>query len=207
MIVVECEQRSPAWYAARAGVLTASVVADIYVKKGKETAARRDLRMRLALERITGQPQEDGYVNADMQRGVDLEPEARTAYELHTGNPVTEIGFCRHDSLLIGASPDGLIDERGVLEIKCPRPANHWATVEAQVVPEDYVPQLLHALLVTGREWVHFVSYCPLMPDPLRVAVIQFSPTEAEFAAHELVVRQFLREVDETEAAIRRRME
>lgn len=209
MIVIECEQRSPAWFAARTGVLTASVVADIYGtrKDGKETAARRDLRMRLALERITGQPQEDGYVNADMQRGIALEAEARTAYEMAKGHPVTEVGFCRHDTLPIGASPDGLIRSDGLLEIKCPRPGNHWPTIESQAIPSDYVPQLLHALVVTQLQFADFVSYCPVMPEPLRLCVLRYQPTDAERSAHELVVRQFLREVDETEAAIRRRME
>lgn len=200
MTVLTMPQRSPEWFQARAGLLTASDAADIYGvrKDGKETAARRDLRIRLALERVTGRVEMDGYINADMQRGIDLEAEARAAYEMAEGAIVTEAGLCVSDELPIGASPDGFIGEDGLVELKCPRPANHWTAIVERGIPADsgYLPQLRHQLLVTGREYVDWVSYCPSMPPELQVVVYSLARDKAELPAHELAVRQFLREVD-----------
>ncbi|MEK9723283.1 MAG: YqaJ viral recombinase family protein [Rhodospirillaceae bacterium] len=106
------QQRTPEWFALRLGRLTASDAKDMLaVIKSGEAAARRDLRMRLVCERLTGQPSEDTYTNADMQRGVDLEPEARRAYEAHTGQLVdTRVGFISHDDCAAGCSPDGVVE-------------------------------------------------------------------------------------------------
>jgi hypothetical protein len=204
MQILTMPQLSKEWFSARAGVLTASAVGDIYAtrKDGKESAARRDLRMRLALERLMGTPIEDPYTNADMERGRTLEAAARAAYVGRTNHAVAEVGFCLSDDGRTGASPDGLVSDVGLLEIKCPRPATHFETVKAKAVPTDYVPQVTHALFVTGRAWVDFVSYCPQMPWPVDVCIVRHYRSEREMAAHELMVRQFLAAVDATAAEV-----
>jgi putative phage-type endonuclease len=203
MIIDLSPQGSPEWLQARVGRLTASAVADIYGtrKDGKETAARRDLRVRLALERITGRSQESGYVNADMQRGTELEPLARAAYEMATGRSVTETGFVYLLDPPVGCSPDGLVGDEGLLEIKCPRAATHIETLERGTAPDDYVPQMLHQLWITGRDWVDFVSFCPDMPEELQVAIIRVETNN--LTPHAAAVLRFLGEVDAEEARIR----
>lgn len=185
---------------ARAGLLTASVVADIYAtrKDGKESAARRDLRMKLAIERLTGVSLEEPITSRDIERGNELEPAARAAYEMTTGRLVTECAFMRHPVLLAGCSPDGLVGDDGLVELKCPRPATHVETLTAPAVPEGYVPQLVHQLWVTGRAWVDFVSYCPVLPPALQLVIVRRERAQGEMDAHELMVRAFLSEVDAT---------
>ena len=207
-LIIDCMQGSPAWCAARAGRLTGSVASAILatLKTGGEPAARRDLRTQLALERITGGPiAEDSYTNADMARGTALEPAARAAYEQRSGALVRQVGFLQHPELLAGCSPDGLIDEDGLLEIKCPRPANHLRLVRAgTVVPSEHLPQITHNLWIAGADWCDYVSYCPLFPAPLDLIVIRVLASSLDLAAYELAARLFLGEVDAEVAAINR---
>src|SRR5207245_1021686 len=123
MIVLDCAQRSDEWKQARLGRLNGSRAADMLatLKSGSEAASRRDLRTQLVLERICGVSQENGYLNADMQRGTELEPEALAAYEAQTGSLVQPVGYCVHDSLMCGASPDGFVGDDGIVEVKCQR--------------------------------------------------------------------------------------
>lgn len=205
--VSDAEQRSPEWFAARAGVVTASK-ADVVLatrKDGKEAAGRRDYRTQLALERVLGRALEDGngYVNADMQRGVDLEPEALAAYEARTGALVRRTGFVRAVDRPIGVSPDGDVDDfRLLVEVKCPRPANHLGYLRANVVPLEYVPQLVHGLLVTGAEAADFVSYCPLMPPELQLFIVRLTRTPVQVTSYDLALSLFLQEVEQEVEAI-----
>lgn len=220
-------QRSEAWYAVRVGILTASVAGDITgtLKSGKESAARRDLRTRLALERITGQSQERPFDNADMQRGRELEAEALAAYEGRSGQLMDAVGFVSWDDLPIGCSPDGaLVDYDsqilGGVDVKCPRAANHLAYLkDPALLVNDYEAQMAHTLLVTGAAWWDLCSYCPQFPAVAQTLIVRVRARGAvvdveheavvmsasvDFAAHELNVRQFLREVETEEAEIRR---
>lgn len=203
MIVVTCEQRTSPWYQARVGRVTGSraKLLTSFNKDKSESAGRRDYRMQLVLERIVGQPQEDGYVNADMQRGIDLEPAAFAAYEALTGEVVSRIGFAQHDELMAGCSPDGLVGEHGLLSIKCPRPANHFAYIKAKMLPDEHKIQCVHECWITGAKWVDFLSFCPALPK-LETFLVRYQRNEAELAAHELIVRQFLREVERELAEI-----
>lgn len=203
--IIDAEQRSAAWFAARAGRLTGSVAGEIAatLKNGGEPASRRDLRTKLALERLTGRSLEDDYLNADMKRGIELEPEARLAYEADTGNMVRDTGFLSHNDLLIGCSLDGHIGEwEGLLELKCPRPANHWKYLEAGVLPAEHRYQIVHNLFVTGAQWVDFCSYAPDFPEPLRLFRVRVQRDEAEIASYQLLVVQFLGEVQKLYDAI-----
>ena len=197
MKVIHCEQRTPEWASARLGLLTASNLGDAFAttKSGFSTS-RRNLKLRLVLERLTGKSQESGYTNAAMERGVLLEPEARAAYEADSGLLVDTVGFIAHDDLLTGASPDGLIGQDGGLEIKCPGAAAHLDFLKTNVIAHDYRLQMAHALWLTGREWWDFCSFSPDFPEPLRLKVQRLYATDVNLLAHELAVRLFLSEVD-----------
>lgn len=204
--VVDVDQRSPEWFAARCGRLTSSAAAAMLARiKTGEAAARRDLRLRLAVERITGVPQEDGYVSSAMQHGIDAEAEALAEYEIQTGVIVSPLGFLQHRDLLAGYSPDGVIgDFDGLLELKCPKSATHLRYLRAPgVAPTDYVPQVTHALWLTGAPWLDFVSFDPRFPEPLRFFRVRVPRNEAAIAGYELMVRAFLAEVDAEVEAVR----
>jgi putative phage-type endonuclease len=203
--VVEAEQRSPEWFAARLGRLTGSRAADMLatIKTG-EAAARRDLRMQLVCERLTQSLQEDGFINAAMQRGIDCEPLAFAAYEAETGQVVQRSGFCAHNTLAIGCSLDGHIEDfEGILECKCPKSATHLRYLKAGVVPADYLPQITHNLWVTGAQWCDFVSFDDRFPAALsffRVRVNRDEKAIDEYAAKAIA---FLAEVQTECEAVR----
>ncbi len=189
-------QRSPEWFASRLGRVTGSRCADVFAQiKSGEAAARRDYRMQLVLERLTGKPQDDPYINADMQRGIDLEPLARSAYEARTGNLVREVGFLAHTELMAGCSPDGLC-ERGIIEIKCPRSAAHVETLKSQALPARYRPQVTHNLWISGADWCDFVSYDDRLPVGLQLAVVRVERDPQTIEKHAAAVADFLGEVD-----------
>jgi predicted phage-related endonuclease len=198
VIVHACDQRSDAWHALRLGKLTGTGAADMLctIKKG-EAAARRDLRLRLVCERLTGQSAESDFVSKEMQRGIDLEGAARAAYEAATGHLVRPVGFVAHDDLLAGCSPDGEVKGfTGIVEIKCPKPATHLGYVRARQVPGDYRAQITHNLWVTGAQWCDFVSYDDRFPEALRLFIIRVPRSEVEAVAYEVMVRSFLAEVE-----------
>ncbi|HXG71307.1 MAG TPA: YqaJ viral recombinase family protein [Gemmatimonadaceae bacterium] len=200
-----CEQGSPEWRQSRVGRLCASDAgAMLSTTKSGEAAARRDLRIKLALERLTSEPAEDVYVNADMQRGRQLEASARSAYEAQTGAMVSCVGFLRSDDLMVGCSPDGLLDDgRGGLELKCPRPANHLKYLRGGVVPTEYVGQLRHSLWVTGADYWDFASYAPQFPEGLQLFICRMPRVDVDLGAYESAVRAFLSEVETEVQALR----
>lgn len=203
--ILTADQRSPAWFHARAGRLTGSRAADMLATiKSGEAAARRDLRMQLVCERLTGQPQEEAFVNAAMQRGIDLEPKAFAAYEAITGTLAHTVGFLAHRDQLAGCSPDGQIDDfTGVLEVKCPKSATHLRYLQADTVPSDYLPQITHALWITGAAWCDFLSFDDRFPEPLQVFLKRIQRTDVDLPGYERKALAFLAEVDTAVQAIR----
>lgn len=197
------EQGTEEWFAARAGKVTASRIADVLATiKSGESAARRNYRTQLVCERLTGKIEET-FSNSHMERGIALEPYAREAYELQTGSIVEQVGFIDHPAIeMSGASPDGLVGSDGSIEIKCPTPANHIEYLLGKEPPSKYKPQMTWQMLCAERQWVDFVSYCPEMPAHLQLFVVRFVP-EAEYSvtvAQEVI--KFLAEVDETIAKL-----
>ncbi len=165
--------------------------------KSGEAAARRDLRVQIVCERLTGVAQENGYVNGDMQRGIDKEPDALAAYEALTGNLVQPSGFFAHDTLRSGCSPDGIIgDFEGGLELKCPKSATHLSYLRTRTIPKDYLHQMVHGLWITGARWWDFASFDDRFPEPLRLFCIRLERNEADINSYELMVRSFLNEID-----------
>ena len=198
MKVIACEQRSDEWRQARVGMFTASRAADMMATiKSGEAAARRDLRVQLVCERLTHQSQEDSYLNAAMQRGIDKEADALAAYEALTGHLVQPVGFLAHDTLLAGCSPDGIIgDYEGGLELKCPKTATHLSYLKGKTVPKDYLHQMVHSLWIVGCAWWDFVSFDDRLPEHLQVFHVRMQRNATEIASYELMARTFLSEVD-----------
>lgn len=166
-------QDSQEWLLARSGKFTASRAADLMARtKYGPAAARSNLIATLVAERITGQPVE-GYRNAAMERGIELEAEARDAYSFQAGVAVEEVGFIVCDWLPnTGCSPDGLVGGDGLVEIKCPSAmGKHLDALLYNGHAIEYLWQIRHQLMVTGRQWVDIVSYDPRWPDHLQLAV------------------------------------
>lgn len=167
------DQRSPEWFAKRAGAFTASRMGDLMARtKSGPSASRKNMITQLAIERLTGECVET-FTNAAMQRGVDLEREALDAYAFETCAAVETIDFIQHDTLpRTGCSPDGLVGLDGMVEVKCPSAmAKHMEALSSGAHAVEYRWQLQHQLLVTGREWVDAVSYDPRYPVGLQLAI------------------------------------
>jgi predicted phage-related endonuclease len=203
--VVTAEQRSPEWFLARLGRLTGSRAADMLATiKSGEAAARRDLRMQLVCERLTQTLQEESFVNAAMQRGVELEPAAFAAYEARTGQLAERTGFLAHDTLAIGCSLDGHVgDFEGICEFKCPKSATHLRYLRDGRVPADYLPQITHNLWVSGASWCDFLSFDDRFPPALQTFLVRVERDEAAIAAYAEKALAFLAEVDREVAAVR----
>lgn len=196
--IIDAPQRSEAWFEARAGRLTGSAAGDMLASiKTGEAAARRDLRTKLVVERLTGQHQEDGFVNAAMQWGMDKEADAFAAYEAHSGNVVRRTGFLSHLHVMAGCSLDGDVDDfAGVVEIKCPMSATHFGYLKAKGVPSKHMPQILHNLWISGAQWCDFVSFDPRFPEHLQLFVHRVPRNDIDILAYAKCAEKFLEEVD-----------
>lgn len=170
--VVETTQRSQEWFAARAGCATSSRVADLTAKtKSGWGASRKNMIATLVRERLTGTCAET-FQNAAMAWGVEQEPKARMAYELLYGTDVTEVGFVWHPKMeWCGASPDGLVGDDGLVEIKCPTEATHLDTLEGAPIPQNYMKQMQWQMDCTERAWCDFVSFDPRWPVAMQLHV------------------------------------
>ena len=190
-------QGSPEWFAERLGRVGASRVADIVARtKSGYSTSRENYAVELALERLTGQ-RADSYQNAAMQWGTETEPMARAAYEATTGVMVIECGSIPHPRIdMAGASPDGLIGDDGLLEIKCPNSATHINTLRSRKPDGKYITQMQWQMACTERAWVDFVSYDPRMPEGLELFVTRIERDDSMIAELEREVVKFLAEVD-----------
>lgn len=188
-------QRNEDWHADRCGKITASRVKDIDAKPNKGKA-HNALTLTILTERITG-VQEESFTNASMQWGIDQEIHAITAYENLTGNFVAGTGLINHPYIeMSGASPDGLVDEDGQLEVKCPNSQTHLNTILTKKVPQEYVPQITWQLACTKRKWCDFVSYDPRLPIHLQLVVIRVFAEELDIDAIEQSVMEFNRKIN-----------
>lgn len=200
--VLEAPQKSPAWVAARLGRLTASRAADMLATvKGGEAIGRRNLRVQLVRERLTGRLCEDPFESAAMRTGTAREPAAREWYEAVTGQFVTQTGFLAHRRLQAGVSLDGHVgDYIGLLELKCPLAITHADYLAAgDTIPTDHRKQIVHALWITGARWCDWMSYQPEFPPELRAHLVRVDRDDREIASYALAATMFLREVDAAE--------
>jgi len=190
-------QRTPEWYAERLGKATSSRAADILAKiKVGEAKTRQRYRSQLVVERLTQQPV-PSYQNAAMLHGIETEAEARMSFESERGVLVQEVGFCVHPNFpMVGASPDGTIEDNGLLELKCPESMTHLDWMERGEMPTEHIPQVQFQMWVTGRKWVDFVSYDPRFPSGLQLFVVRVLRDDAYITELEKEVRVFLASVD-----------
>lgn len=197
MNTLDMEQGSESWFRERLGKVTASRVADVIAKtKTGWGASRANYMAQLVAERLTGAPQES-YTNAAMQWGVDMEPDARAAYSFYADCDVVPVGFVPHPYIAMsGASPDGLVGDVGLVEIKCPNTATHIDTLLSKRVPEKYVTQMMWQMACTGRKWCDFVSFDPRMPEHMRMFVQRRERDDQTIRELEADVRAFLKELD-----------
>lgn len=203
MITVDCAQGSPEWFAARAGIPTASCFDKIITTRGEQSKSAQKYLYQLAGERIIGMPAET-YCNGAMQRGIELEAEARQLYELTTEKQAQTVGLCYMDGdKKFSCSPDSLIGDDGGLEIKCPLISTHVEYLIKGKLPTEYFQQVQGSLFVTGRHWWDFVSYCPGL-DPLIVRVLPDLDFHAKLA---VALAVFCKELDTTIAILKSKTE
>lgn len=191
-------QGSAEWLKSRIGKVTASRVVDVMAKtKTGPSASRKNYLAELLCERLTGQ-QAEFFVNDAMRHGTETEPLARSAYEIKTGKMVIECGLISHPTIEgFGASPDGLIDDDGGLEIKCPNTATHLETILGGGIPSKYMYQMQTGMACTGRKWWDYVTFDPRLPEHLQMRIYRVTRDDAMIIEIEREVKHFLNELDE----------
>lgn len=187
------EQGSPEWFAARLGKVTGSRIADVLsTGTGRETYMAQ-----LVVERITGKPIEM-YSNSAMQWGTETEPLARASYEIKKGVFVDEVGSIPHPSIpMAAASPDGLVGDDGLVEIKCPNTSTHIDTLLGAKIKTGYLYQMQFQMACTGRKWCDFVSFDPRMEERLQLHIRHVPYDQTSVTKIEDGIRKFLTELDE----------
>lgn len=202
--VAYIEQGSAEWFQARRGKATASRISDIIAKtRSGWGASRKNYLAELVVERLTGTTPES-YTNAAMKHGIETEPQARAAYEFYRDVDVVEVGFIDHPDIHnAGASPDGLVGDDGMVEIKCPATATHIDTLLTGKIADKYIVQMQWQLACAGRLWCDYVSFDPRMPEDMRLFVQRVQMDPDRLKQLESDVRDFLVEVEQTITALR----
>lgn len=192
------EQGSAEWKALRLGKATASRIADVIAKtKTGYSTSRANYMAELIAERLTGNVAE-GFTNAAMQWGTEKEPDAISAYEFLTNVEVERVAFMPHPTIeMSGASPDGLVGEDGLIEVKCPNTATHLDTLLGGMIPAKYITQVMWQMACTSRKWCDFVSFDPRMPEEMRMLVHRVERNDTLIASLEKDVAAFLAEINE----------
>lgn len=200
MKMIDVIQGSPEWHAARCGKVTASRVADIVrkVKSGGVSASRQTYLGEIVAERLSGNVAE-GFKSKAMEFGSETEAQARAFYAfMYNAEPVN-VGLVLHPTIEnAAASPDSLIGDDGLIEIKCPNSATHIATLRGADIDPDYYKQMQWQMSCTGRAWCDFVSFDPRMPADMQMIVQRVPRDGALIVELERAVRLFLADVEET---------
>ena len=170
MIEINCEQRSLEWHQARAGLVTASNFHRVITPTGKVSSMVNDLILETVASVYNPKMHEENFVSFTMQRGAELEDEARESFTMETFLEVKQVGFIKHEDLLVGCSPDGLIGDDAIIEIKCPQSKGHMSNLIRKVDPK-YYPQIQGQLWLTERKQCYFVSYNPDFNDELKISI------------------------------------
>jgi putative phage-type endonuclease len=197
-------QGTDEWFAQRLGKVTASKVSDVMAKtRSGYSASRTNYMMQLLCERLTGK-REETYTNAAMQRGTDCEPLARSVYEAENGCFVVETGMIVHPHInQFGASPDGLVSDDGLLEIKCPNTATHIDFLRTGKPDNKYQWQMLAQMSCSGRAWCDFVSFDDRLPAQLQYSSVRFMRDDARISEMENEIMIFLSELDKIETEMK----
>lgn len=190
------EQRTDEWFSARCGKATGSRIADAVAKtKTGWGASRANYLAQLVAERLTGTVA-DSYTNSAMQWGINTEPQAIEAYEALTLSVVEPVGFVDHPTIdMAGASPDGLVGDDGLVEIKCPNTSTHIDALLGSAIPAKYMTQMQWQMACTKRDWCDYVSFDPRMPPNLQIRIERVERDNRRVAELEQMITDFLAEV------------
>lgn len=219
MITLHLEQGTDAWLAARAGVITASRFADARSrltraskngKAGDFTGKATEYAWTVAMERIAGKPLDQAFETWQMRRGTELEPEARMAYEMATGLLAGESGIILTDDHTFGYSSDGMVQDDGLIEIKCPTNCQKIGTIwsDPEHAVDEYIDQIQGGLWITGRKWCDFIMYCPWLEPIGKELFIRhikrdddyIEQLEADLLAFDKLVNEYVERINETPA-------
>ena len=200
MRVIDCEQNTPEWHAARCGRVTGSRVSDVVRRTKSGVSASRNTYMgELVAERLSSFQQGSTFTSAAMQWGKDNEAAAREMYQFATGASVSLVGFVVHgDFDWAGASPDALVDDVGLVSIKCPNSATHISTLLGAPIEPDYMTQMQWEMACSGRAWCDFVSFDPRLPAEMQIDIRRAPRDPARILELELAVSVFLAEIEAT---------
>ena len=195
----EILQRTPEWFELRLGKVTASRIGDLMAKtRSGYSASRANYMAELAIQRLTGTV-EQGFTSPAMLWGTEQESNARNAYSFFTDNEVNEIAFINHPTIeQAGASPDGLVGDDGLVEIKCPNSATHLDTLLTGKINNKYLLQMQWQMACSGRKWCDFVSFDPRFPEDLKIFIKRVERDDKLIAEITAEVKKFLAELDET---------
>ena len=196
----EILQRTPEWFELRLGKVTASRIGDLMAKtRSGYSASRANYMAELAIQRLTGSTVEQGFTSPAMLWGTEQESNARNAYSFFTDNEVNEIAFINHPTIeQAGASPDGLVGDDGLVEIKCPNSATHLDTLLTGKINNKYLLQMQWQMACSGRKWCDFVSFDPRFPEDLKIFIKRVNRDDELIAEITEEVKKFLAELDET---------
>ncbi len=195
------EQRSPEWFAARLGKITASSISNLMKKtKYGESQYKKNYRLELAIERLTGKQAKVVPLNDAMKNGIEREPEARDLFAKISGLDVKECGAYNHPEIKnAGASPDGIVNDGNMdfcLEIKCPTMVTHASNLMDTKVPSQYIHQIMWQMACTGNMGAYFVTYNPEYPDEQKLKYVFIERDDKLIKEMEDEVIKFDKEVD-----------
>ena len=201
MIVLDVKQGSIEWLSARLGLPTASEFNKIITSTGNASSQKAAFMHKLLAELITDSPLETFQKTEWMDRGNELESTAVSLYEFQNDIETETIGFCLHDDKIAGASPDRLVGEDGLLEIKCPAPQTHVDYLLKQKVDSNYIPQVQGQLWITGRKWCDWISYHPEMPP----VIIRVERDEEFISKMDSALKKFSSDMEEKKQILQER--
>ncbi len=202
--MAEIVQGSPEWFKARLGMVTASRIVDVMAKGrgGGASVTRKNYMAQLVAERLSGNPTET-FKSGAMEWGTDNEDQARSAYEFLTDNTVRQVGFIRHPKFeMAGASPDGIVGNKGLIEIKCPNTATHIDTLQSQKVDRKYMLQMQWQIDCTDSDWCDFVSFDPRLPGNVSLFCKRVSRDDELISEIRSAVDTFLGELNQLQETL-----
>lgn len=200
---VDVDHNTDEWDLLRCDKITCSALGCVMANFGKAFGdPAKKYAVNIALGQITGKPQPQGYSNDHMERGHEDQHLAEIAYAAETFSDVKKGGFFYLDDF--GSSPDGLVGEDGAIEIKCAIPSIHYDRIRKQSYDSAYKWQLVGTMMITGRKWIDFVSFCPEFPPDKRLYIVKLraSNFKEEFDMVRLRVNEFRRLIKETKETI-----
>ena len=191
------EQGTPEWHQMRLGKVSASRMSDLLAKtKSGYGASRAKYMAQLLCERMTGQPTEF-FTTAAMQRGTEIEPVARAAYEAQNLTSVEQVAWVEHPTIpMAGCSPDGFVGEHGLIEIKCKEIHNHLDSILNDRIDPDHHAQMMWQMACTGRQWCDYVCFDDRAPEGLQLFIKRLKRDDNEIKRMEDEVRTFLKDLD-----------